>query len=63
VPAVPVVDPTPHYAWSLIWPRQSPHPMLPALIRGFAEYGRRHRRLEYDPARDWLPGEAAPPIR
>ncbi|MEU8120327.1 LysR family transcriptional regulator [Spirillospora sp. NPDC049024] len=63
VRAVPVVDPTPLYAWSLIWPRQSPHPMLTALVSGFAEYGRRHRWLEYDPARDWLPGEAPPPAR
>ncbi|TDD79105.1 LysR family transcriptional regulator [Actinomadura darangshiensis] len=58
--AIPVVDPTPLYAWSLVWPRQSPHPMIPALLRGFAEYGRRHRWLEYDPARDWLPGDPAP---
>ena len=58
--AIPVVGPTPLYAWSLVWPRQSPHPMIPALLRGFAEHGRRHRWLEYDPARDWLPGEPPP---
>ncbi|MFB4307493.1 LysR family transcriptional regulator [Actinomadura sp. GTD37] len=55
--AVPVVDPTPLYAWSLVWPRQAPHPMVPALLRGFAERGRRHRWLEYDPDRDWLPAD------
>lgn len=59
VRAIPVVDPTPLYAWSLVWPRHSPHPMIPALIRGFSEYGRRHRWLEHDPSRDWLPGEPA----
>ncbi|WP_141576864.1 LysR family transcriptional regulator [Actinomadura sp. WMMA1423] len=63
VRAIPVVDPTPLYAWSLMWPRQSPHPMLPALLSRFAEYGRRHRWLEHDPDRDWLPGEAAPSAR
>jgi hypothetical protein len=52
------VEPTPLYAWSLVWPRQSPHPMVPALIRAFAERGRR-RWLDYDPDRDWLPGDPA----
>lgn len=60
VRAIPLVDPVPLYAWSLMWPRQAPHPMIPALVRGFAEHGRRHRWLEYDPARDWLPGEPGP---
>jgi DNA-binding transcriptional LysR family regulator len=53
--AVPLVDPTPLYAWSLLWRRDEPHPLLPPLLRGFAETGRRRRWLEYDPAADWLP--------
>lgn len=53
--AVPLVGPTPLYAWSLLWRREEPHPLLPPLLRGFAETGRRRRWLEYDPAADWLP--------
>ncbi|WP_063752655.1 LysR family transcriptional regulator [Streptomyces sp. NRRL S-350] len=52
---VPLVDPTPLYAWSLVWPKHSPHPRLPALLRAFADTGRRNRWLEYRPDRDWLP--------
>ncbi|GAA1263955.1 LysR family transcriptional regulator [Kitasatospora nipponensis] len=55
VRAVPLVDPTPLYAWSLIWPRERPHPGVAELLRGFVEVGRRHRWLEYRPGRDWLP--------
>lgn len=57
--AVPIVEPTPLYAWSLVWPRQSPHPLVPALVRAFAERGRRRRWLDYDPDRDWLPADPA----
>ncbi|WP_280691069.1 LysR family transcriptional regulator [Kitasatospora sp. GAS204B] len=53
--AVPLVDPTPLYAWSLSWPRHAAHPAVAALLRGFAEVGRRNRWLEYRPERDWLP--------
>ncbi|MBB4924658.1 DNA-binding transcriptional LysR family regulator [Kitasatospora kifunensis] len=53
--AVPLVDPTPLYAWSLIWPSQGAHPGIAALLGGFAEVGRRNRWLEYRPGRDWLP--------
>jgi len=53
--AVPLVEPTPLYAWSLTWRREEPHPLLPPLLDGFAETGRRRRWLEYDPAADWLP--------
>jgi DNA-binding transcriptional LysR family regulator len=55
VRSVPVTSPTPVYAWSLIWPGQQEHPMLPALLGAAAETGRRRRWLDYDPARDWLP--------
>ncbi|RKE19216.1 LysR family transcriptional regulator [Streptomyces sp. TLI_171] len=51
----PLVDPVPLYAWSLVWHRGRPHPVLPALLRAFAERGRDHRWLEYRPGRDWLP--------
>ncbi|MCX4747923.1 LysR family transcriptional regulator [Kitasatospora sp. NBC_01287] len=53
--SVPLVEPTPLYAWSLVWPRRTGHPGVPALLRGFAEAGRRNRWLEYHPERDWLP--------
>lgn len=53
--AVPLVGPTPLYAWSLSWPRRAAHPAVATLLRGFAEVGRRNRWLEYGPERDWLP--------
>jgi DNA-binding transcriptional LysR family regulator len=53
--AVPLVEPTPLYAWSLTWRREEAHPLLPPLLDGFAATGRRRRWLEYDPAADWLP--------
>ncbi|MGF1429957.1 LysR family transcriptional regulator [Kitasatospora sp. LaBMicrA B282] len=53
--SVPLVEPTPLYAWSLVWPRHGAHPAIPELLRAFAEAGRRHRWLEYRPERDWLP--------
>ena len=53
--SVPICNPTPLYAWSLIWRSQDQHPMLGVLLQRFAETGNRQRWLEYDPARDWLP--------
>ncbi|MEY9877431.1 DNA-binding transcriptional LysR family regulator [Streptacidiphilus sp. MAP12-33] len=53
--AVPLADPTPLYAWSLVWHRDRPDPGLPALLRAFAETGASRRWLEYRPGRDWLP--------
>ncbi|MFI6447700.1 LysR family transcriptional regulator [Kitasatospora sp. NPDC050543] len=53
--AVPLIGPTPLYAWSLVWPRRAPGPGVAALLRAFAEVGRRRRWLEYRPERDWLP--------
>ncbi|QHA08787.1 LysR family transcriptional regulator [Streptomyces broussonetiae] len=53
--SVPLVDPTPLYAWSLAWHDSYRHPLLDALLRGFAETGRTRRWLEYSPRRDWLP--------
>ncbi|MEV8098142.1 LysR family transcriptional regulator [Kitasatospora sp. NPDC085879] len=55
IAAVPLTDPTPLYAWSLLWHRDRPDPGLPALLRAFADTARRHRWLEYRPGRDWLP--------
>ncbi|WP_199922904.1 LysR family transcriptional regulator [Streptomyces sp. NRRL B-24484] len=52
---VPLVDPTPLYAWSLVWHRDRPHPGVPALLDAFTAAGRRRRWLEYRPGRDWLP--------
>ncbi|WP_413230223.1 LysR family transcriptional regulator [Kitasatospora herbaricolor] len=53
--AVPLVDPTPLYAWSLLRPSGRPAPAVDALLRACAEAGRRRRWLEYRPERDWLP--------
>ena len=64
VTAVPIVDPTPLYAWSLIWRRDDHHPRLAELLESFAAAGRASRWLEYRPGADWLPdpdlAEAAP---
>ncbi|MFD8971250.1 LysR family transcriptional regulator [Streptomyces sp. NPDC059593] len=53
--SVPLVDPTPLYAWSLVWRTGSGHPGLTGLTAACAAEARRSRWLEYDPARDWLP--------
>ncbi|MFF9622271.1 LysR family transcriptional regulator [Streptomyces griseosporeus] len=59
---VPLVGPTPLYAWSLTWPESSRHPLLDTLLRGFTEAGRARRWLEYDPRRDWLPDSDHPKL-
>ncbi|MFI0862265.1 LysR family transcriptional regulator [Streptomyces smyrnaeus] len=53
--SVPLVDPTPLYAWSLLWRTGNVHPGLTSLAAACAEAAGRRRWLEYDPARDWLP--------
>ena len=53
--SVPLVDPTPLYAWSLLWRSGNVHPGLNGLAAACAEEARRSRWLEYDPTRDWLP--------
>ncbi|MEV5176980.1 LysR family transcriptional regulator [Streptomyces flaveolus] len=53
--SVPLVHPTPLYAWSLLWRTGARHPGLPGLIAACAARAGRSRWLEYDPARDWLP--------
>jgi len=64
VRTIPLADPVPLYAWSLIWRREDHHPAMPALLDAFAETGRGSRWLEYRPGADWLPGpdrtDAAP---
>ncbi|MFH9725424.1 LysR family transcriptional regulator [Streptomyces sp. NPDC017254] len=52
---VPLVDPTPLYAWSLLWRTGSTHPGLSTLAAACAGEAGRSRWLEYDPTRDWLP--------
>jgi hypothetical protein len=69
--SVPLADPTPLYAWSLIWLSQDRHPLLRTLLRRFAETGLRRfaetglrrRWLEYDAARDWLPAHDQAELR
>ncbi|MEU3688464.1 LysR family transcriptional regulator [Streptomyces narbonensis] len=58
--SVPLVDPTPLYAWSLLWRTGSGHPGLSGLTAACAAEAGRSRWLEYDPARDWLPEPPAP---
>lgn len=53
--SIPLVAPTPLYAWSLAWRTAHRHPMLDTLLRGFTEAGRARRWLDYAPERDWLP--------
>ncbi|GHF72899.1 LysR family transcriptional regulator [Streptomyces mashuensis] len=53
--SVPLVAPTPLYAWSLVWRESHRHPLLDGLLRGFTEAGRTRRWLDYAPGRDWLP--------
>ncbi|WP_329395578.1 LysR family transcriptional regulator [Streptomyces melanogenes] len=58
--SVPLVEPTPLYAWSLLWRTGGGHPGLDALTAACAAQAARSRWLEYDPAHDWLP---EPPAR
>ncbi|MEU4445416.1 LysR substrate-binding domain-containing protein [Actinosynnema sp. NPDC050801] len=51
---IPLVEPTPLYAWSLLW-RSPGHPLLSALVSACVAEAARNRWLEYDPSRDWLP--------
>ncbi|MFE3646020.1 LysR family transcriptional regulator [Streptomyces sp. NPDC059169] len=53
---IPLVSPTPLYAWSLLWLRSAGHPSLPVLEAAFAGVASRRRWLDFDPRRDWLPG-------
>ncbi|WP_327070875.1 LysR family transcriptional regulator [Kitasatospora sp. NBC_01250] len=57
---VPLVDPTPLYAWSLLWPAGGGHPGLAGLVAACTAQAAQHRWLEYDPRNDWLP---EPPAR
>jgi DNA-binding transcriptional LysR family regulator len=61
--SVPLVDPTPLYAWSLLWRTGSAPVGLDGLTAACAARAGRHRWLEYDPARDWLPEPPASPSR
>lgn len=53
---VPLVEPTPLYAWSLMWAEAREPDRLGELLAACARVGGRSRWLEFDPARDWLPG-------
>jgi hypothetical protein len=61
VRVIPPVDPTPLYAWSLIW--RDDTQAIDALLRALAEVGGRSRWLEYDPDHDWLPEPAPDPLQ
>ncbi|UQW99565.1 LysR family transcriptional regulator [Streptomyces sp. RerS4] len=51
--SVPLVDPTPLYAWSLLWRTGTTHPRLSDLAAACAAEAGRSRWLEYTPAHDW----------
>ncbi|MDT0342838.1 LysR family transcriptional regulator [Streptomyces litchfieldiae] len=53
--SVPLVDPTPLYAWSLLWRTGNGHPGLNGLTAACAVAAGQSRWLEYHPERDWLP--------
>ncbi|NUR59089.1 MAG: LysR family transcriptional regulator [Catenulispora sp.] len=55
VRCVPLVGPTPLYAWSVLWRGADPHPGVEPLLRAFADAGGSSRWLEYRPGKDWLP--------
>jgi DNA-binding transcriptional LysR family regulator len=55
VPTVPLTDPVPLYAWSLIWRHDDHHRFTPRLLDAFAAAGRESRWLEYNQGTDWLP--------
>ncbi|MEU6389648.1 LysR family transcriptional regulator [Streptomyces sp. NPDC046939] len=57
---VPLVDPTPLYAWSLLWRADDTHPGLDRLMTACATQAAQSRWLEYDPAHDWLPEPPTP---
>ncbi|MDO3650630.1 LysR family transcriptional regulator [Nocardia mangyaensis] len=52
---VPLVDPTPLYAWSLIWRTRPEPPLLEPLLTALVYTAGQRRWLEFDPAGDWLP--------
>ncbi len=53
--SVPLVSPTPLYAWSLLWRADNGHPGLNSLTAACAAHAGQLRWLEYDPSRDWVP--------
>ncbi|MFM9371303.1 LysR family transcriptional regulator [Streptomyces sp. Da 82-17] len=53
---VPLVEPTPLYAWSLVWPEGREPDRIGDLLAACARVGDRRRWTEFDAARDWLPG-------
>ncbi|MFH9403944.1 hypothetical protein [Streptomyces sp. NPDC017638] len=55
VRCVPLAEPTPLYAWSLLWRTGDGHPGLRRLTGARAARAGHGRWLEYDPARDRLP--------
>ncbi|GAA2047452.1 LysR family transcriptional regulator [Catenulispora yoronensis] len=56
---IPLVDPTPLYAWSLLWRSSDTHPGIETLLRTFADVAAQRRWLEYRPGQDWLPAADA----
>ncbi|MEV5559833.1 hypothetical protein AB0L44_39840 [Nonomuraea wenchangensis] len=53
--SVPLIDPTPLYAWSLLWRDNGGHPLPDVLTSAFVTEAEHDRWLEQDPTRDRLP--------
>lgn len=60
---IPVVEPTPLYAWHAVWRADERHGVLPRLLSAFAATARDDGWLTYDPARHWLPEADVPTDR
>lgn len=55
--SIPLTNPTPLYAWSLLWRTGDPHPGLTTLTAACATQAARNRWLVHNPPHDWLPGD------
>ncbi|MFD9941074.1 LysR family transcriptional regulator [Nonomuraea sp. NPDC059023] len=58
--SIPLIGPTPLYAWSLLWRGDGAHPLLDTLVSAFVAEAERNRWLEYDPVHHWLPENDLP---
>jgi DNA-binding transcriptional LysR family regulator len=52
---VRALEPTPYYPWSLIWPRQQPHPELGRFLRQLTGMAAHEGRLHLRSGAGWLP--------
>ncbi|MFD0637296.1 LysR substrate-binding domain-containing protein [Catenulispora yoronensis] len=53
--AIPIVDPSPCWAWSVAWRRDDANPMLAQFLGILNGIARREKWLDFDPRLHWLP--------